>query len=73
MLNYRGEICIDNSEYEASLIVKKVYEVLRDDEAAQDDFIRVIDESGEDYLYHKSYFILVAFPHEVEEALAAVM
>jgi hypothetical protein len=65
-------LCIDNSDYEASLIVKKVYEILQDDEAAQDDFIRVIDESGEDYLYHQSHFILVAFPYEVEQVLATV-
>lgn len=63
--------CIDNSDYEASLIVRKIYEVLPDEEAA-DDFLRVIDESGEDYLYHRSQFILVEFPAEVERALSAV-
>lgn len=64
--------CIDNSDYEASLIVRKIYEVLPDEEATKDDFLRVIDESGEDYLYHRSQFILVEFPAEVERALSAV-
>jgi hypothetical protein len=65
-------VCIDNSDYEASLIVRKIYEVLPDEEAAKDDFIRVVDESGEDYLYHRTQFILVEFPTEVERALTAV-
>jgi hypothetical protein len=45
--------------------------VLHDAEAAKDDFIRVIDESGEDYLYHKSMFILIELPAEVEEVLVS--
>jgi len=65
-------VCVDNSDYETSLIVRKIYEVLPDEEAAKDDFIRVVDESGEDYLYHRSQFILVEFPAEVERALTAV-
>jgi hypothetical protein len=65
-------ICIDNTDYAASLIVKKIYEVLPDEEAAKDDFIRIIDESGEDYLYHVSHFILIELPLEVEQALVAV-
>lgn len=65
-------VCIDNSDYEASLIVRKIYEVLPDEEAAKDEFLRVIDESGEDYLYHRTQFILVEFPADVEQALAAV-
>lgn len=65
-------VCIDNSDYQASLIVRKIYEVLPDEEAAKDEFIRVIDESGEDYLYHRSHFVLVEFPEEVEHALTTV-
>jgi len=49
-------ICIDNTDYEASLIPRKLYEVIPDEKAEQDDLLRVIDESGEDYLYHRSYF-----------------
>jgi hypothetical protein len=46
--------------------VRKIYEVLPDDEAARDDLLRGIDETGEDYLYHRSQFLLVEFPVEVE-------
>jgi hypothetical protein len=65
-------ICIDNTDYAASLIVKKIYEVLPDEAAAKDDFLRIIDESGEDYLYHRSHFILIELPLEVEQVLVAV-
>jgi len=68
----RFAICIDNSDYEASLILKKIYEVIPDEEAAKDDFLRIIDESGEDYLYHISHFILIELPVEVEQALVAM-
>ncbi|HJW86326.1 MAG: hypothetical protein HZB37_03740 [Planctomycetes bacterium] len=65
-------ICIDNTDYAASLIVKKLYEVLPDEEAAKDGFLRIIDESGEDYLYHGSQFVLIELPIEVEQALVSV-
>jgi hypothetical protein len=65
-------VCVDNTDYEASLIVRKLYEVLPEEEAAKDDSLRVVDESGEDYLYHRSQFILVELPAEVERALTTV-
>jgi hypothetical protein len=65
-------VCVDNTDYEASLIVRKIYEILTDKEAAKDEMLRVVDESGEDYLYHRSQFILVEFPAEVEQALTTV-
>jgi hypothetical protein len=65
-------LCIDNTDYLASLIPGKLYETLPDEEAAKDDFIRVIDESGEDYLYHQSLFILVELPVKVQQALRAI-
>jgi len=68
----RFVLCIDNRGYEASLIPRKIYEVIPDDQAEQDDFVRVIDESGEDYLYHKNHFVFVELPEEVERVLAAV-
>ena len=71
-LKKRFAICIDNTDYAVSLIVKKIYEVLPDEEAAKDDLIRIIDESDEDYLYHVSHFILIELPLEVEQALVAV-
>ena len=65
-------ICVDNSDYEASLILRKIYEIIPDEEAAKDDYLRIIDESGEDYLYHRGHFIVAAFPMEIEHALLAV-
>ena len=67
----RFAICIDNTDYEASLILRKVYEIMSDEAAAGDDLLRIVDESGEDYLYHQSHFIVVEFPIEVEHALLA--
>jgi hypothetical protein len=64
-------ICVDNSDYEASLILRKVYEIMPDELGAKDELLRIVDESGEDYLYHKSHFIVVEFPLEVEHALLA--
>ena len=64
-------LCIDNTDYEASLIARKVYEVISDEQAEKDDLIRVIDESGEDYLYHISHFVFIRLPAEVEKALIA--
>ncbi len=65
-------ICVDNTDYEASLILRKIYEIIPDEMGNKDDLLRVVDESGEDYLYHNSCFIVVAFPQEVEHALHAV-
>ncbi len=67
----RFVVCIDNRDYEASLIPRKLTEVIPDDQAEQDDFVRVIDESGEDYLYHKNHFVFVELPEEVERVLVA--
>lgn len=64
-------ICVDNADYEASLILRKIYEIIPDETAAADDLLRIVDESGEDYLYHKSHFIVVEFPMEVAHALHA--
>ena len=64
-------VCIDNADYEASLIRGKVYRILPDPRAAKDDLIRIVDESGEDYLYHKSLFVFVDFPKAVEKRILA--
>ena len=64
-------LCINNKDYEASLIPRKIYEIIPDERAEQDDFVRVIDESGEDYLYHISHFVFIQLPLEVEQALVA--
>ncbi len=64
----RFVICIDNSDYPVSLELHKVYCVLRDDQAAQDEYLRVIDESGEDYLYSARRFVPVELPRQVERS-----
>ena len=53
----RRVTCINNEGYPASLVKNTVYETLPDDESAKHGLIRVIDESGEDYLYPESYFV----------------
>jgi hypothetical protein len=62
-------VCINNTEYPASLERHKIYRVLPDEEAARDGDIRVIDESGEDYLYPAAYFVVIDVPQEVEHAI----
>ena len=61
-------LCIENMDSE-DLEKRKIYQVLPDNDAAKEGYLRVIDESGEDYLYPESYFILVQLPHEAQEAL----
>jgi hypothetical protein len=62
-------VCINNAGYPASLELHKIYRVLPDEDAAADDDIRVIDESGEDYLYPASYFAPIKVPLAVEKSL----
>jgi hypothetical protein len=62
-------ICIQNEGYPASLELWKVYRALPDKKAAKHQLIRVIDESGEDYLYSETYFVPIKLPQAVEEAL----
>lgn len=65
-------LCLDNTDYEASLILGKVYHITLDPRATQDDLVRIVDESGEDYLYHKSHFVFVDFPKSVEKKILAL-
>lgn len=67
----RFAVCVQNQGCE-DLELGKVYQVLADESAAQDGYIRVIDESGEDYLYPADYFVPVVVPREAERALLAV-
>lgn len=62
-------ICVANEDYPASLEKRKMYEVISDPAAEKHGQIRVIDESGEDYLYPKEYFVPVSLPKNVEEAI----
>jgi len=65
-------VCIENAGNEESLILGKVHRVLQDTRAAKDDLVRVIDESGKDYLFHKDQFVFVDFPSTVRKKILAV-
>ncbi len=65
-------ICVKNEEYPASLQLGKVYRVLPDERGARHNMVRVIDESGEDYLFSASYFVPVELPQAAESALSAM-
>jgi hypothetical protein len=66
--DYRFVVCIENKDCD-DLEKRKIYQVIPDDESESEGYIRVIDESGEDYLYPRSYFITVQLPREAQEAL----
>jgi len=62
-------VCIDNKDYPASLELHKIYRVLPDEDAAVDGDLRVIDESGEDYLYAGERFVPISVSEAVEKSL----
>jgi len=66
----RFVLCVNNKGYLASLVLRKVYRVLPDDKAAQHKLIRIIDESGEDYLYSNDFFVPIALPKTAEKKFA---
>ena len=70
MKNTKFVICIENSDYPVSLERRKIYEVLSDSDATKTDQIRVIDESGEDYLYPTSCFVDAKLSKEIQAAVA---
>jgi hypothetical protein len=65
-------VCVSNQDYPASLELRKLYRVLDDRFACQHDLIRVIDESGDDYLYPTSYFVAVDLPKSVRRRLQQI-
>jgi hypothetical protein len=65
-------VCVRNRGYRASLELRKLYPVLPDSFADEHQMIRVIDESGEDYLYPAKFFVRVELPHAVERALETI-
>ena len=62
----RFAVCITDSEPDLEL--RKIYQVLPDESVVKNDYIRVVDESGEDYLYPARYFVLIELPKKVERA-----
>jgi hypothetical protein len=65
-------VCVRNRGYRASLELRKLYPVLADAFADEHQMIRVIDESGEDYLYPAKFFVRVELPNTVERTLEAI-
>jgi hypothetical protein len=63
-------LCIRNQSCD-DLVTLKLYRVLPDKSAARDGYVRVVDESGEDYLYPESYFVKLRFAREAREAMSA--
>ena len=64
-------VCVDNEGYPASLEKRKIYVALRDPSAEKNGMLRVVDESGEDYLYPKALFRSIALPQAVRRAVLA--
>ncbi len=71
MTRKKYALCVDNTGYKASLILNKIYEIMPDERASLDELVRVVDESGEDYLFHKRHFVMVDLPEEIERFLVA--
>lgn len=67
----RLAICVRNAGYEASLERRKIYQVLPDARASRHELVRVIAESGEDYLYPESYFAPISLPQPLRKAVLA--
>ncbi len=66
----RFAICVENAEYPASLELHKAYRMLADKEAADEGYIRIMDESGEDYLYPEDFFVVIHSPRATTQALS---
>jgi hypothetical protein len=64
----RFAVCIHNEGYPASLELRKIYRILPDKKAAKHSLMRVVDESGEDYLYPERFFVPIRLPQALKEA-----
>jgi len=64
-------VCVDNEGFPASLEKRKIYVALRDTGAEKHGLLRVVDESGDDYLYPKTFFRSIALPQSVKKAVLA--
>ena len=65
----RFAVCVRNEGYEASLELHKIYRVVPDLQADKDGDVRVVDESGEDYLYPAEWFVRIEVPEAVQLSL----
>ena len=73
MSEVRGQfvVCVRNDDHRASLEPRKIYRVVADPRALEHGLVRIVDESGEDYLYPAAYFVPIVLSRELTEALAA--
>ena len=67
----RFVICVRNDDYPASLEVRKIYLAIQDPAATKHQLLRIVDESGEDYLYPEDHFVPIDLPQPVKQALLA--
>lgn len=65
-------VCVNNEGYAASLELRKIYQVLIDNQATEHHLIRVVDESGEDYLYPEDYFVSIELSQTLEQMLSTI-
>lgn len=61
-------VCVSNEGYPASLELRKIYRIVPDEKAAKHNMVRVVDESGEDYLYPERFFVAIELPQAAEAA-----
>ena len=61
-------VCVSNEGYPAALESRKIYRIIPDEKAAKHNMVRVVDESGEDYLYPERFFVAIELPRAAEEA-----
>lgn len=66
---FKFAVCINNAQYPASLELNKIYRVLLDEDAAKDGDLRVVDESGEDYLYPAEWFVPIGLPQRIKASV----
>jgi len=68
--NIQFVLCIEDKDAE-DIEKGKVYRIVPDSKAEKDGFVRIVDESTEDYLYPESYFVPIDLPDEAQKALSA--
>ena len=71
--NMRFAICLDNKGCEASLELRKIYQLSSPESNDPEGYLRIIDESGEDYLYNKKAFEVIELPQRTERKLIATL
>ena len=66
-------LCIDNKGFEAALELRKLYQIVKPEKNDPADWLRIVDESGEDYLYSGIRFVTLTLPREVQRIVEATL